>query len=88
MKIHGAAASFLLFLYVIYTKISEVFFSSIKKAYFNKPFPMACMFVLSCLKLSAFHWEQMRSGPAFLNLMMELVYILCHGEQYTFRKHI
>lgn len=30
----------------------------------------------------------MCSRPAFLNLIMELVYIPCHSEQYTFRKHI
>lgn len=30
----------------------------------------------------------MCSDPAFLNLIMELVYVPFHGEQYAFRKHI
>jgi hypothetical protein len=40
MEIREAAASFLLFLFVISRKNSKFFCYSIKRAYFNKPFPM------------------------------------------------
>lgn len=30
----------------------------------------------------------MGSGPAFLDLIMELVHVPRHGEQHAFRKHI
>lgn len=72
MKNLETAVSFLLFFYVISGKSPILFCYSIKGAHLNKPFPMVWKFVFRCLKLSAFHWKQMCSRPAFWILLWSL----------------
>jgi hypothetical protein len=57
IKIREAAASFLLFWGIKLGKIFNLFNHSTKKAYFNKPFSIACNFILECLNSGTFYWK-------------------------------
>jgi hypothetical protein len=57
IKIRETAASFLLFLGIKLEKNFNLLNHSAKKAYFNKPFSVACNFILECLNSGTFYWK-------------------------------